>query len=695
MKKKAESKFDIDKIGRFLKSNFNKISSPEYTIFSIYAIFTGAIAGLAAVIFHNSIEFFNVLFFEQTAEGLFFLGTAAVIVLPAIGMLIQSLMIITAPDTAKRRGVSEVIKSTALRGGYIPFRTTIFHFFAPVICIGSGGTVGPEGPAAQLGGGVASKMGQLLGLSDNRRRMFTAAGSGAAIAAIFNTPLGGIFFALEIVLLNDFQSPTFSALILASVTASAISRLFLGNQSVFHFSIPEVTDYEHFYMFILLGIATGILSIVFIRYSSILENWFKNKILKIFPQWTVMVTVGLLVGLCGFYYKDIFGIGYIGINHILASSLTWKVVLILLAMKFILVPMVLHSGGFGGLFAPSLFIGAAFGFLFALGANALWDLNLDTTTFALVSMGAVLGGVNSIPISAILIIFEMTKNYTFILPLMLAVVISTMIVQIVMKGSIHVKHLEKEGYKISHGREASILKSISVKDVMREDVMLIPHDTPLTKLVAQLMESPHSTFYTVDKKGKLQGTITENELRPIITEYEHIRQMLVAGDIAKSEVTTVKETDDLDHVLKLFEHKIVDQFPVVSSRSNDKVIGKIFRQDVIACYNRESLKYNLADGFKRELKTINKTGISKVADGFSIAERKVKKSFVGKTLSQLQLRNKYHLEVLMIKSYVSPFSEKEDKDTFIFPDPKYIIKDQDVLVIFGADEFIVKSENWT
>jgi len=609
-------------------------------------------------------------------------------------MLIQSLMIIAAPEISKRRGVSEVIKSTALRGGYIPLRTTIFHFFAPVICIGSGGTVGPEGPAAQLGGGVASKMGQLLGLSDNRRRIFTAAGSGAAIAAIFNTPLGGIFFALEIVLLNDFQSQTFSALILASVTASAISRLFLGNLSVFHFSLPQVTDYEHFYLFIVLGISTGVLSVLFIRYSWVIDKWLKKKILKLLPQWLVMIFVGLLVGLCGYFYKDIFGIGYIGINNILASALTWKVVLILLAMKFILVPMVLSSGGFGGLFAPSLFMGSAFGYLFAYAANYLWDLNLDATTFALVSMGSVLGGINSIPISSILIIFEMTKNYSFILPLMLAVVISTMIVQIGVKGSIHLRHLEQEGYRISHGRETNILRSIFVKDIMRQDVALIPQDTPLTNLIGQLLESKHNTFYTIDIKGKLVGTITENELRPIITEYEHIRQMLVAGDIAIKEVTTVRETDDLDHVLKLFEHKNVDQFPVTTGKTNEKIIGTVFRQDVIASYNRESLKYNLADGFTRELKTINETGTSRVADGFSITEKKVRKSFVGRTLAQLQLRTKYNLEVLMIRPYISPFADKGENN-FIFPDPHYVIKEYDTLVLFGADDKIAKTEKWS
>ena len=258
------------KIKRFqiyLKDKVANLSIPDSTTFIVFAVIIGIAAGLASVFFHESIVFFNNLFFKQTTGGLFFLGTAAVILLPAIGMIIQAIMIIISPKTAEKKGVSDVIKAVALRGGYIPLKTTIFHFIAPVISIGSGNTVGPEGPAAQIGGGVASRLGFLAGFSDPRVRIFTAAGAGAAIAAIFNTPLGGVFFALEIVLLNDFHAPTFSALILASVTASAISRIFLGNESIFVFSTPEIGSYSFLYLYAIFGLFAGVVSILFIRYS--------------------------------------------------------------------------------------------------------------------------------------------------------------------------------------------------------------------------------------------------------------------------------------------------------------------------------------------------------------------------------------------------------------------------------------------
>lgn len=690
--KKSKAQRYILRWIKTFQEKIDKFSMPQYTVFSVLAVITGAVVGLAAVIFHETIAFFEDLFFDPRAATWLYLGGAVVIFVPAIGMLIQSLMIKAAPKIAKKRGVSEVIKAVATRGGYIHFRTTIFHFFAPAICMGSGGTVGPEGPAAQIGAGVASKLGQLFDLSDTRRRMFTAAGAGAAIAAVFNTPLGGVFFALEIVLLNDFQSATFSALILASVTASAISRIFLGDSPAFQFEIPSVGHYEHYYLFALLGIAAGLISIAYINYSEAVHHLFKRKLLKKYKQWILMIAIGLLVGISGYFYSDIFGIGYTAINKLLADSLTWKVAAILLVMKFILVPLILHSGGFGGVFAPSLFMGAAFGFLYATALNYFWGMNVDITTYVLVSMGAVLGGINSIPISAILIIFEMTKDYSFILPLMLAVVISTMIVQLVLKGSIHVKHLEDEGFHIRSGREESILRSIIVKENMNPEIILIPEDTPLHKLIAQLLDSPHNTFYTVNSDGKLTGTITENELRPIITEYNSLREMIVASDIARQEVITVSENDDLEHVFKLFGNSNLDQFPVISDTDPDKILGTIWRQEVINAYNKASLKYNITDGLASELKAIKKTSISKVAEGYSIIEKKTPVSFIGHTLAELKLRNQYGLEVLMIKQRHT-FLEDDDEE-IVIPDAKYRIQPEDILVLFGADEKIKSIDTW-
>ena len=675
----------------FAKTKLSKIYLPDYLTFTIYAIIIGAFTGLAAVLFHNSIEFFNKVFFEQTAEGLFFLGAAAIIVIPAIGMFIQALMIKLAPDIASKKGVPEVIKSVALRGGYIPFKTTLFHFLAPVICIGSGGTVGPEGPAAQLGGGVSSKLCQLIGLSDARRRVFTAAGAGAAIAAIFNTPLGGVFFAIELILLNDFNAPTLSAVILASVTASTISRELLGNESIFMFAAPETGSYHYLYMYAILGLISGIISVVYLRYNSLTNHFIKKKIFPSrIPQWSIMIFVGLIVGISGFFFKDIFGIGYAGINHMLAGNILWNVVLILFLLKFLLVPLVINSGGFGGMFAPSLFMGACLGFLFVTSANYFLGLQLDTTTYILVGMGATLGGINTIPITAILIIFEMSQEYSFILPLMLAVIVSTTFSRLILKNSAQVQHLEEQGYQISEGRVTNVLKSILIKDLKINPINSIPENTRLPELVQKMIQNPGNSFYVVNESKWVTGVITEVELRPIMTEYENVKDVLVASDIANPHIVFVNKDDDLDHVLRIFSKLNADSIPVISNEQETKIFGAISRQEILSIYNKETLKLSLADGLSSEIKTIGDTGSSSVAAGYSIAELFVNQEFIGHSLSELEIRSRFGLEVLMIKHPQEIFDDDSEKEIIVSADPTYKLKRGDKLVVFGRDENIEK-----
>lgn len=681
-------------IAEFFQKQLKKITLPDYLSFTIYAIIIGIVSGLAAVLFHNSIDFFNKIFFEQTAEGLYFLGTAAVIVLPALGMLIQAIMIKLAPDIAEHKGVPEIIKSVSLKGGFIPLKNTIFHFFAPVICIGSGGTVGPEGPAAQLGGGVSSKVCQLLGLSDSRRRVFTAAGAGAAIAAIFNTPLGGVFFAIELILLNDFKAPTLSAVILASVTASTISRELLGNESVFTFASPETGSYHYLYMYAVLGLVVGLASVLYLRYNNSTSYFLKKKILaKGIPQWLLMIIVGLLVGISGYFFKDIFGIGYTGINNILNGQHIWKVVLVLFVLKFLLVPLVINSGGFGGMFAPSLFMGACIGFLFATSANSYLGTELDTTTYILVGMGAMLGGINTIPITAILIIFEMTQEYSFILPLMLAVIVSTTFSKIIQKSSAHVQHLEAQGYLVYEGRESNLLKRIYLRDLDLKPLNIIHEKTNLTELVSKMIQISGGCFYTVNDEEEITGVITEIELRPIMTEYENVKDFLVAHDIANQQFVTITPDDNLDYVLRLFGKVNVDCIPVISSMDENKILGGIYRQEVLSIYNQESLKHNLPEGLSDEIKTLGDSGTSTVAEGYSIAEISVDTNLTGQSLSDLKIRSSYGLEVLMIKQPRNEFEDSESGNSIISADPNYKLKWGDKLVVFGKDEDIEKFKN--
>jgi K+/H+ antiporter YhaU regulatory subunit KhtT len=202
------------------------------------------------------------------------------------------------------------------------------------------------------------------------------------------------------------------------------------------------------------------------------------------------------------------------------------------------------------------------------------------------------------------------------------------------------------------------------------------------------MESPHHTFYTVNNEGIITGTITETELRPIITEYDHLKDVIVASDIINPQVITISKDNDLDYVLNLFGKWNIDQFPVVDSESPNKILGAVRRQEVISIYNRESLKVNLASGLSKELKSIKHTATAKVATGYSITEFGVPKRFIGKSLVELKIRNEFGLEVLMIKQPKEFLTGVDSEPEIITPDPEYKLKRTDTLVIFGADEKI-------
>ncbi|MFN3873336.1 MAG: chloride channel protein [Ignavibacterium sp.] len=671
---------------------FRRTELTDYAAFSFFSVLIGIAAGFSAVIFHNAIEFFNNVFFEQTKDGLYFLGSAAVILLPAIGMLIQALMIKFAPDESKRKGVYEVVKAVATKGGNIRFRTTLFHFFAPVISIGSGVTLGPEGPAAQLGGGVASKISSLISLNDERKRIFTAAGAGAAIAAIFNTPLAGVFFTLEIILLNDFHTPTFSALIIASVSASTISRIFLGNESIFIFQILEPIKYSHLHFYALIGIIAGIVSILFIRLDDFFRKFFKKIYDRNYSQIFVMVLVGLIIGISGYFYKEIFGIGYKAINEILSNQLSVKIVLIIFILKFILVPIATNSGAFGGLFAPSLFLGASFGYIIHFALLNYLSINLDLSSVILISMGAMLGGIHTIPITAIMMIFEMTQDYSFILPLMLAIISSTLLVQISLKGSVHKKKLEREGFSFQQNDDYSVLNEIKIEEVPLKEIQYINENTNISAIVSKFLETPENILYVMNDNNELVGFIQEKEIRPILNDYEIIKDVLVAKDISNPRVVTIDSKSSLDDALRIMMKYNLTEIPVVDKSSDTKkVSGIITLQEIQSILSKESFKNQFTSSLAAELKTLKPRQTIKVSDDYSIKEIRVPDSLIGKTLAETRIRNKFNIEILMIKKNKTSI-DGVSENIIITAEPNYRFEAEDELVIFGKDEKLKQFE---
>ncbi len=672
---------------------FRTTEYTNYTGFILFSVIIGIIAGFSAVIFHDAIEFFNSVFFKQTKEGLYFLGSAFVILIPVIGMFIQSVLIKFAPFEAKQKGVYEVVKAVNTKNSQISLGTTLFNFLTSAISIGSGVTLGPEGPAAQIGGGFANKISTLFAFDNERIRIYTASGAGAAIAAIFNTPLAGVFFTLEIILLNDFHAPTFSISVISSVSASAVSRIFLGNEPIFSFDIVKPIQYSELYIYAILGISAGILSLSFITLNDIFKQIFKKLNRGLIHQITLMIIVGLLIGISGYYYNEIFGIGYKAINEILASKLRVEVVIIIFLLKFILVLLAINVGAFGGLFAPALFLGAGFGYIFHFILFQYLGINLDLATVVLISMGTMLSGIHTIPITAIMMIFEMTHDYSFILPLMLSVIISTMIVQISLKGTVHKKHLESEGISFQKSDPYSILSHIKITSTELKDLITINENEPIIKIISTFLESHHDIVYVTNDNNELVGLIKEKDIRSILTDYEVLKHLFIIKDIYDPKIILIDSEDTLDNALHLMLKNNLTEISVIDySTGKQKILGILTLNEIQSILTKENFRRQFTSILSQELRTLHLSNSIEIAEGYSIREIKVPNKLIGKNLKETRARNLYNVEILIIKKDQNKESQKNNDTTIITADPNYVFEKNDILIVLGRNENILKFE---
>jgi len=667
------------RLGRYLASR----GASEYTILVLFSVILGMVAGLAAVGFHKTIELLSGFFWS--GHHVWYLTIA----IPAFGMFLQWLMTQRAKKQSKQKGVLEIIKAVSMRNGDIPLKTTLFHFLAPVICIATGGTVGPEAPAAQSGAGAVSAVSKLFGLFESRRRIFTAAGAGAAIAGVFNTPLAGVFFSVEVILLNDFHASVLTAFVLSSVSASAVSRIFLGNEPRFHFGMLHLGPYSYLIFYLVLGIGAGLLSIAFIRANEFSKSSFKKLYRRIHPLWAMLI-VGLLMGAAGLFFPGILGIGYSSINAILGRSISPGAALLLFILKFVLVILILSSGGYGGIFAPSIFMGACYGYIFSVVFSTVFHITLDPTTFTLVGMGAVLAGINSVPVTAIMILFEMTDNYQFILPLMLGVIGSHVISHFALNGSIYQRELEHAGYRYSAGKEVHVLRSILVEQAARLGIATIAENAPLSEVVRRFLEESNDTIYTVDENNRITGVITSSAFRHLISDYENLRTMLIAQDISDPNVIVIDAEDNLEKAMRLFARHRVEQIPVIYHRKMNQILGTLHYQDVLNVYNHNVTKLSVKDGLAGDLKTLEKNQIAEVMPGISIAEVTVPQKFVGKTIAKLKLRNRFKIDVLMVDRNAGPFQSEEAEPERIMPDINFVLKKGDKLTVYGRTLDVIR-----
>jgi len=564
----------------------------------ILAISVGIVGGFGAIGFRALIDLAQDLFFEGGRTALEFMGSAYVILLPAAGLLIVSILVHRLAPEAEGHGVPEVMFALRRRQGRMRSRVVGIKAVASAICIGSGGSVGREGPIVQIGCAFGSTVGQFLSLGERHTRVLVACGAAAGIGGTFNAPIAGVIFALE-VLLGDFKARSFGLVVISSVVATAVVRSVLGADPAFSldevFALKSVMELP---IYLVLGLVAGLVSIAFVRFLYFEEH--------LFERWRWHYTVkavlgGLAVGAMGYFGVRhlggpyLFGVGYDGIEAALdlgagggidwslGAGLTLSALLLLVILKVFATSTTLAAGGSGGVFAPSLFIGAMVGGAFGIVVNAIFPgATAPPGAYALVGMGAVFAGCAHAPMTSILILFEMTDDYQIILPLMIAVVIAYLVASSLKPDSIYSIKLRRLGGFAKDPVEAGALDFILVADAMSPDFETARPEETVQSLATRIHQSHTRSYCVLAESGSLAGIVTEYDVEGALMAGE-LEGKTVADIMTRSLVTCTLD-QRLREVLRQITAHDVGQIPVVDRADPGKVLGVLRRREVFWAY---------------------------------------------------------------------------------------------------------------
>jgi len=570
--------------------------TPKYVktwaVINALAVVVGVAGGLGAIIFRMMIGVNKFIFFENLLKSLPRLNVyghnVLLIAIPAIGGLIVGPIINRVAPETKGHGVPEVMEAVYLRGGMIRKRIALIKILVSSVTIGSGGSAGREGPIAQIGASIGSLIAQILKLPPKYRRLLVVCGLSSGIAGTFNAPLGGALFGLEI-FYRGIEAFDAVPVILASVVGTAVATTYLGPTPAFSvkglsltFSAAELPFY------FLVGVIFGLIATAWVRFFYFMENLFERMRVR---EHLKPAIGGLMVGALGMFFPayGIMGVGYEGINAVLAGHFPIIILLTLGLFKIIATSFTIGSGGSGGVFAPSLYIGTMLGGALGYSLHALFPwLIKEPLAYSLAGMAALFSGASQAPLTLMIMIPEMCDNYSLLPSLMIACITSFFTAHAFLKGSsIYTLKLERRGINVKVGRPL-VLDSISVGEVMERRVVAVKPDMPLSALELLVNETNHTGFPVLED-NKLIGVITIND---VIKVPSQIRSKLRVRDVLPKRKLVVAYPDEsLSIALDKMYEEGVDRLPVVSRERPDKLIGIISENDIITAYRKAVLEF--------------------------------------------------------------------------------------------------------
>jgi CIC family chloride channel protein len=639
----------------------------------------GLVAGLGAAFFRWLIETFQDLAWGEAATPLAQFAESPAwlrLAVPAVGGLLVGLIVrYVAPET-RGHGVPEVMHAVARRGGVIRPVVALAKSVASAISIATGGAVGREGPIVQIGSALGSTFGQRLRLSARQVRTCVGCGAAAGIAATFNAPIAGAFFAAEVIL-GEFGVGAFSAIVVSSVSATVVARSLLGDVPAFVIPQYSIVHPAEMLTYAVLGLLAGVAAVAFVRVLHACEDGFER--LRGVPEPVKPLLGGLAIGAIGLAMPEVMGVGYDTITDVLRGEVVWTVLVALLVVKLLATSLTLGSGGSGGVFAPSLFMGAALGGGVGHLARAVFGFPMASPgAYAVVGMGAMVAAATHAPITAILIIFELTGDYRVILGLMASCVIGTLVAQKLQRDSIYTIKLTRRGVSLRQGREVNVLRQLRVADVVHHRMEVCHRSATLDQLARCMAESPHYEFVVVDDDGALVGAISMDELRRILPHRESLGDVVIAEDLATQPVLYLREDDTLDRAMRQFGHRTHEELPVLPAGESMVPIGVIGRQDVINAYNKEMLRSDLAGEMSERVAQAVRVRTWETVGDFVLTRIEAPPHLCDHTVAELRLPQSRGLQIILVQRDGSATAPE-----MIIPDGATRLEHGDHLLVFG------------
>jgi len=511
----------------------------------------------------------------------------AVLLVPTVGGLLCGLLVYGFAPEAEGHGTDALVKAFHRLRGRIRPRVPLIKTVASILTIGTGGSAGREGPIAQIGAGFGSFLADKLGLSENERRLLMLAGAAGGIGSIFRAPLGGALFISEVVYGSTaLEAAAVIPCFIASITAYTVFAYIFGQGLAFNTpSGLEFTNMAELPFYLVFALVCSVVGYVYVLTFYGLRNRFFRKLP--IPNAFKPALGGFLLGILVLWHPQLMSGGYGWIQHAIDGHLSLTLLVVLCFGKILATSLTISSGGSGGVFAPSLFVGAMLGGAYGIVCEQLFPGAIaNPQAYVLVGMGGFFAGVARVPLTAMLMVCEMSGSYGLLLPLMLVCIVNVALLS--SRWSLYEEQVPTMLDSPAHQGDfvVDVLEQIFVREVMdlQRKIDLVPQEMPLEEILRVASLSNNSYFPVVDHDQKLVGIFSLRDLRSVLTG-NRTGTLIVAADIASQPVLTIRPDDDLHTALRRFTQKNIDDLPIVDQESDGRILGMLSRRDVIAAYH--------------------------------------------------------------------------------------------------------------